>query len=183
MMLCLQRTWGTPSSLSFLSKCRDHSVTYTSEMATVIKLQIYFTRMFHLADNINSNHFIMLNKTLTRTAFSNAYFVPLCIDSTLNCIFCYTAIPTRSNFFISNFDHFFMSGLSLPGLHFPRHTAGDHMFCETFSKTKDASVVEILVSRVSLWKYITPLHLYFIGVTRSKTTEKALMHLHQQSQL
>lgn len=183
MMLCLQRTWGTPSSLSFLSKCRDHSVTYTSEMATVIKLQIYFTRIFHLADNINSNVFVLLNKTLTRTAFSNAYFVPLCIDSTLNCIFCYTAIPTRSNFFISNFDHFFMSGLSLPGLHFPRHTAGDHMFCETFSKTKDASVVEILVSHVSLCKYITLLHLHFIGVTHSKTTEKALMHLHQQSQI
>lgn len=75
-----------------------------------------------------------------------------------------------------------MSGLSLPGLHFPRHTAEDHMFCETFSKTKDASVLEILESHVSLCKYITPTYcLHFIGATHSKTTEKASMHLHQQS--
>lgn len=76
---------------SFLSKCKDHSFIYTSEMAIVIKLQIYLTRKanicFHLADNMNSNVFILLNKALTRTEFSNAYFVPLCIDSMLNCIF------------------------------------------------------------------------------------------------
>lgn len=48
-----------------------------------------------------------------------------------------------------------LSGLSLPGLHFPRHAAKDHMFCETFIKTKDASVVEIVMSHVSC-KYIAP---------------------------
>lgn len=55
------------------------------------------------------------------------------------------------------------------------------MFFETFSKSKDASVVEILVSRVSLCNYIAPTHLHFTAATHSKMTEKALMHLHQQS--
>lgn len=72
---------------------------------------------------------------------------------------------------------------SLPALHFPRHTAGDHMFCETFSKTKDTSVVEILVSRLFINILHPLIYLHFIAATHSKMTEKALMHLHQQSQL
>lgn len=170
-MLCMQRTKGTTSSL------------FTSEMATVIKFQIYLTRKanicFHLADNMNRNVFILLNKKLTRTEFSNAYFVPLCINSTLNCIFWYTAIPTRSfNSVISNIDDFFMSGLSPPGLHFPRHTSGDQMFCETFSKTKD--VAKILVSHVSFCKYFVPIHLLALYSSYSLQNDwKDLMHLQQ----
>lgn len=172
-MLCMQRTKGSTSSL------------FTSEMAAVIKFQIYLTRKanicFHLADNMNRNVFILLNKKLTKTEFSNAYFVPLCINSTLNCIFWYTAIPTRSfNSVISNFDYFFMSGLSPPGLRFPRHTSGDQMFCETFSKTKDASVAKILVSHVSLCKYFVPIHLLALYSSYSYQNDwKDLMHLHQ----
>lgn len=50
--------------------------------------------------------------------------------------------------------------LILPGQRFPRHAAGGgHVYHETFSKIRDASVVAIPVSHPSLSKYTAPTHL------------------------
>lgn len=74
---------------------------------------------------------------------------------------------------LSNLHLFRTSGLIFSRLHFPRHTAeGDHVYHDTFSKIKDASVVGILVSHSSVNTLHPLICLHFIATTISKKPKR-----------